>query len=231
VSILSSSPRVFSINRYFYCSGARETEFTGHGVWSHDAPVVMEKASHLNLMTMGLLQTSSYVMEQMQTKVTIDINKFLEAFSIEVDGHRLHPPLWTQSDHDSASIRPNRPIPPASTSTTRVFNMDDYRTSRQAEAICWINLQEKRSSIIDRLQPITADEYQRLRDAVMAESGPLRRTAKKQPGTYPCPTPIFYYIFISATKKTNQTRDSTDTANQKGPNQRKVSFDLLSRRG
>ncbi len=139
-------------------------------------------------MTMGLLQTCSYVTEQMQTKVTIDINKFLEAFSIEVDGCRIHPPSWTQNEQNSISIRPHTPIQQASTSilsleSTSIFDMDDYRASRQAEAIRWINLQERRSSIIARLQPTTAEEYKRLRDAVTSDSGPLRRMGKKQPGT------------------------------------------------
>lgn len=53
--------------------------------------------------------------------------------------------------------------------------MDDYRRCRQAEAIRWINLQEKRASIMARLQPITPAEYQRRRDDVKSKSGPLRR--------------------------------------------------------
>ena len=95
---------------YIYYSGAHETEFTGHSVWSHDANVILERESHLKLMTMGLVQTCSYVIKQMQTKVTIDINKFLEAFSMEADGHCIHSPLWTQSEHNSASIRPHTPM-------------------------------------------------------------------------------------------------------------------------
>lgn len=46
----------------------------------------MEESSHLNLMSMALLQTCGYVIDQMQTKVNSDINIFLEAFSIEEDG-------------------------------------------------------------------------------------------------------------------------------------------------
>ncbi len=197
----------FSIDIYFYYSGARETEFTGHSVWSHDAHVLMEKTSHLKLMTMGLLQTCSYVTEQMQTKVTIDINKFLEAFSIEVDGCRIHPPSWTQSEQNSISIRPHTPIQQTLISSsslvpTSIFDMDDYRASRQAEAIRWINLQERRSSIIARLQPTTAEKYQRLRDAVTSDSGPLHRTVKKQPGTkyiYTMSKPLhILYIYYSS---------------------------------
>jgi hypothetical protein len=124
----------------------------------------------------------------MQTKVTIDINKFLDAFSIEVDGHHIHPPSWTQSEHDSVSNRPPTSIQPSTSSSTlsststSIFNMDNYRISRQEEAIRWINHQEKRSSIIPRLQPTTAKEYQLLRDAVTSDSGPLQRTYKGTKG-------------------------------------------------
>ena len=155
---------------YIYYSGAHETEFTGHSVWSHDANVILERESHLKLMTMGLVQTCSYVIKQMQTKVTIDINKFLEAFSMEADGHCIHSPLWTQSEHNSASIRPHTPMVQSNLSSsmsTCNLDMDDYHTSHQAEAICWINLQEKRSC----LQPTTAEEYQHLREAVTSDSG------------------------------------------------------------
>ena len=170
----------------FDYSGARETEFTNHSVWSHDGHVVMEKESHLKLMSMGLLQTCSYVMEQMPTKVTIDINKFLEAFSIEVDGHRIRPPSWKEKEDNSAtssSDDQSRAQIQQSTSTsspvsTNFLDIDDYRASRQAEAIRWINLQERRSSIIARSQPTTAEEYQLLRIAVTSDRGPLCRTAK-----------------------------------------------------
>jgi hypothetical protein len=136
-------------------------------------------------MTMGLLQTCSYVTEQMQSKVSIDINKFLEAFSIEDDdGHRIHPPLWMESEWNSISTKPCKPMSQALTSissstSTTILNMDNYRISRQAEAIRWINLQEKRSSIIPRLQPTTTEEYHFLRNAVRSDSGPLRRKVKK----------------------------------------------------
>jgi hypothetical protein len=149
----------------------------------------MEKVSHLKLMTMGLLQTCSYVTEQMQTKVTIDINKFLEAFSIEVDGHHVHPPSWTEREQDSstsssnqshAQIQQTTSIP--SPGSTRILDIDNYRISRQAEAIRWINLQERRSSIIPLSQPTTAEDYQRLRIAVTSDSGPFRRTIKSAKG-------------------------------------------------
>ena len=171
-----------------YHSGARETDFTNHSVWSHDGHVFMEKASHLRLITMGLLQTCGYITEQMETKVTIDVNKFLEAFSIEVDGSLIHPPLWSQEqDPISNGPGPIAPIQQASTSlssstSTSNFNMDDYRICRQEEAIRWINLQESRSSIIPRLQPTTALQYQLLRDAVMSDHGPFCRTVKSTKG-------------------------------------------------
>jgi len=69
------------------------------------------------------------------------------------------------------------------TATPVQFGMDEYRKCRQTEALHWIDLQEKRSSIIARLQPVTPEEYERLRDAVKAETGPLRRKSKKKAGT------------------------------------------------
>ena len=162
----------------FQCSGTRETDFTGHSVWTHDAHVVMDKVSHLNLIAMSLLQTCSYVTEQMRTEVTIDVNKFLEAFSIEVEGGRIHPPSWNRHENNSVTITQSSPIPP----TPYIFSMDDYRKCRQEEALRWINLQERRSSIIAQLQPVTPDEYNQLRNTVKMETGPLRRKAKKQAG-------------------------------------------------
>jgi hypothetical protein len=53
--------------------------------------------------------------------------------------------------------------------------MDNYSQCRRTEAMRWINLQEKRASIIARLHPVTPEEYQEHRDAVNSESGPLRR--------------------------------------------------------
>jgi len=175
-------------------SGARESEVTGHCIWSRDAHVVMEQISHLNLMSMSLLQTCGYISEQMQAEVSIDVNKFLGSFSIEVDGRRVHPPSWRQNERGSVTIEPPAPILPMPSSEPLpmdpTFTMDDYRKSRQAEALRWIDLQEKRASIIARLQPVTAEEYQRLRDAVTSEMEPFHRKQKKQPGTS---THIIYF--------------------------------------
>jgi len=146
----------------------------------------MQQISHLKLMSMGCLQACSFFSEQMPHEVSIDVNMFLGAFSIEVDGQRIRPPSWIQSENDSVIIAPS-----ASTSSTLssesstsppVFNMDDYRRYRQAEALHWIDLQEKRASIIARLRPTSAEEFQKLRDAVSSEAGPLRRKPKKQTG-------------------------------------------------
>jgi len=161
-------------------SGARETSITGHSVWSHDAHVVMQDVSHLNLIVMSLLQTCSYVTEQMQTAVTIDVNKFMGSFSIEANGRDIHPPHWIRGEDNSVTISPATVVVPNSqssslTASPKPFTMDDYSRCRQAEAIRWIDLQEKRASIIARLQPITAEEYQARRDAVNSDSGPLRR--------------------------------------------------------
>ena len=185
-----TDPFLFLFFFFFFHSGARETEFTNHSVWSHDGHVIMERVSHLKLMSMGLLQTCSYVTEQMQSNVKIDINKFLQAFSIEVDGHHVHPPSWTEREQDSVTSSSNQSHAQiqqmTSTSTppsTNFLNIDNYCVSRQAEAIRWINLQERRSSIISRVQPTTAEQYQHLRDNVTLDSGPFRRTAKATKGT------------------------------------------------
>jgi len=134
---------------------------------------------------MGLLQTCGYVTEQMQTKVSININKNLEVFSIEDDGHHIHPPPWMQSELNSSSSTLNQSHTGIQQSTAvlssepaKFPDFDNYCISRQAEAIRWINLQEKRSSIIARVQPTTAKEYQQFRNAVTSDSGPFRRTSK-----------------------------------------------------
>ena len=162
-------------------SGAREPSITGHSVWSHDAHVILQDVSQLKLIAMGLLQTCSYVTDQMQTPVTIDINKFMEAFSIKAeDGGDFHPPSWTAGDNNSVTFSPATTVIPnlqssSLTTSPKPFTMNDYRQCRQAEAIRWINLQEKRASIIPRLQPVTPEEYQARRDAVYSESGPSSR--------------------------------------------------------
>ena len=146
----------------------------------------MEESSHLNLMTMALLQTCGYIIDQMQTEVTVNINKFLEAFSIEGESRRIRPPSWTKGEDNSVVIVRNTPATPPQpehdSSTLATFNMDDYRQCRQVEALRWINLQEKRSSIISRLQPVSAEEYQRLRNLVLSKPGPLLRKSKKKTG-------------------------------------------------
>ena len=89
---------------------------------------------------------------------------------MEADGTSIHPSSWTLSEQDSASFGPHSQIrQEASTSnlssqamSTNILNMDNYRTSHQAEAIRWIDLQERRSSIISCLQPTTTEEYQHL---------------------------------------------------------------------
>jgi hypothetical protein len=147
----------------------------------------MEEKSHLNLMTMALLQTCGYVIDQMQTKVTVDINKFLDSFSIEDsdDGGSIRPPSWTKREDDSVIITPytQPPTPPPhNSSASATFNMDDYRQCRQAEALRWIDLQEKRSLVISRLHPVSAEEYQQLRNEILSESGPFLRKQKRKTG-------------------------------------------------
>jgi len=158
----------------------------------------MEKVSHLKLMTMGLLQTCSYVTEQMQTKVTIDINKFLEAFSIEVDGCRIHPPPWTRAPIGQTSTSVS-----SLGSTSHSEDMDTYGTDRQSETISWLDLRETRSLTMARLQPTTAEEYQRLRDAVTSDRGPLHRTVKGTKGICAKSTPSDSILITSLIQRPN----------------------------
>lgn len=170
---------------FIILSGAREAVVTGHSVWSHDSHVIMQDISQLKLITMGLLQTCGYVTEQMQTAVTIDVNKFMEAFSIRADdGGDIHPPSWIVGKDNSVTFSPPTAVIPSSqssslTTSPKPFTMDDYSQCRQAEAIRWINLQEKRASIIPRLQPVTPEEYKARRDAVYSDTGPLGRKGMK----------------------------------------------------
>ena len=118
----------------------------------------MEESSHLNLMSMALLQTCGYVIDQMQTEVNININIFLEAFSIKGDGGCIRPPSWTKRQGNSVAITPytlplpqsNLSLDPSSPSLdpSSLFNMDNYCQCQQAEALRWIDLQEKRASNI-----------------------------------------------------------------------------------
>lgn len=165
-------------------SGPRETTITGHGVWSHDAHAVMENVSHLKLITMGLLQTCSYVTEQMPTPVTIDINKFMESFSIKAEGGDIHPPSWMAGENNSVTFYPTTSVNPHSqsgshTTSPTPFTMKEYSQCRQAEAINWINLQEKQASVRPRLHPVTPEEYQARRNAVYLTSGSLHRKGMK----------------------------------------------------
>ena len=136
----------------------------------------MQDVSHLKLIAMGLLQTCNYVTEQMQTRVSIDINKFMESFSIKTeDGRDIHPPSWIEGEGDSVTFSTTTPSSSSLTPSQKPFTMNIYCRVQQAEEICWINLQEKRATIIPRLQPLTPEEYQACRDAVYAESSGLAR--------------------------------------------------------
>ena len=145
----------------------------------------MEEGSHLSLMAMALLQTCGYVIDQMQSDVTIDVNKFLEAFSIQGDSRSIRPPSWTKTDGGSVAITPNTsltPPPIESSFNPSPFNMDDYRKCRQSEALRWIDLQEKRASIIAHLRPISAEEYQEQRNAILTKPEALLRKQIRKTG-------------------------------------------------
>lgn len=49
----------------------------------------MQQISHLKLMSMGSLQACGFFMEQTLYDISIDVNKFLSAFSIKVDGQHI----------------------------------------------------------------------------------------------------------------------------------------------
>ena len=112
----------------------------------------MEDFSHLKLISMGLLQTCGYITEQMQTAVTIDVNKFMESFSIKTDKGNIHPPYWIAGEDNSLTFSPatalNSNSQSSSSTFPKPFTMKDYSQCRQAEAISWIDLQEKRASIM-----------------------------------------------------------------------------------
>lgn len=159
---------------------------TGHSVWTIDGHVVMEDISAFKLVTMSLLQTSGYITKQMHAKVNIDVNKFLSAFSIETkDGH-FRPPSWIPSEKDADAVDVTVDHSSSSSdSLTPIFSMSNYASCRRAEALRWIDLQEKRASIIPRLKPTALEDYQKLRDAVSAESGAQQRSDNKITGTLP----------------------------------------------
>ena len=96
----------------------------------------MEDISSLKLMSMGLLQTSGYIIKQMQTEVVIDVNKFLGAFSIRTDEGHLRPPSWIPCEDDEESVNIiTVPPPPSLNTSIGTFDMTDYSRCRQAEAI------------------------------------------------------------------------------------------------
>jgi hypothetical protein len=172
-------------NHFIMYSGKRETAITGHSVWAQDAHIIMQDVSQLKLIAMSLLQTCSYVTEQMQTPVTIDVNKFMESFSIKAEeGADIHPPFWIKGEGDLVTFSSGTAEVPNSQSSSPTlsqepFTMPKYSQCRQAEDIRWTNLRERRSSVIPRLQPITPEEYQAHRDAIYAESGSLHRKGIK----------------------------------------------------
>lgn len=73
------------------------------------------------------------MMDLMQTEVRVDINKFLEAFSIKGESRCIRPLSCTKSEGNSVLIKPNTntsSIPPDSP-----FNMDNYSICQQVEAL------------------------------------------------------------------------------------------------
>lgn len=160
----------------------------------------MQDISHLKLITMSLLQTCHYITEQMHTPVRIDVNKFLESFSIQKEEGDIHPPSWIVEENHSVSFS-NSPTSSATPSLCH-FTMDKYQSCRKAEAIRWIDLQEKRASVMARLHPVTKEEYQEHRDAINSESGPLRRKGMIFPFLWRTIT-FIKYLYSTKTNRTN----------------------------
>lgn len=160
----------------------------------------MQDISHLKLITMSLLQTCHYITEQMHTPVQIDVNKFLESFSIQKEEGDIHPPSWIVEENHSVSFS-NSPTSSATPSLCH-FTMDKYQSCRKAEAIRWIDLQEKRASVMARLHPVTKEEYQERRDAINSESGPLRRKGMIFPFLWRTIT-FIKYLYSTKTNRTN----------------------------
>ena len=70
-------------------------------------------ATRANQKINTITQTCSYITEQMQTPVSIDINKFMESFSIKAeDGGDIRPPSWIEGEGDSITFSTN-PNPPS----------------------------------------------------------------------------------------------------------------------
>ena len=102
---------------------------------------------------------------------------------MNMDGRDVHPPFWMAGEDNLVTLSSttnniSNTQSSSSTASPKPFTMDDYIKHRQAEAVRWINLQEKRASIIARLQPVTSEEYQAHRVAIMSGSGSLRRKGK-----------------------------------------------------
>lgn len=185
-------------------------------------------------MAMSLLQTCHYVTEQMQSPVRINVNKFLESFSIQTEEGDFHPPSWIAGKDGSVlfspAIIPNSGTssltPPSPSPSPTLFTMDEYSRSRQAEAIRWINLQEKRASIIACLQPVTPEDYQAHRDAITSQSGPLRR--KGMNFHYSLRRRIYQVFIYLAPKRTIQLPKSKIETNTR--KSFKNPMDLLTQR-
>ena len=215
----------FSVFTICIFSGQHKSAITGHSIWSHDAHVIMQDVSHLKLITTSLLQTCGYITGQMKAPVSIDVNKFMEAFSINMDGQEVHPPSWRVGEDNSVTLSPTTPVLPST--PLRPFTMEDYILCRRAEAIRWIDHQEKQSSIIPRLQPVTPEEYQERRDAVNSESGPLRRKGMKIYMFWQVSYPLHNYLAKKGIPSTPKNKPDTNTNSSKTL---KTPTDLLTQR-
>jgi len=84
----------------------------------------------------------------------------MESFTIKAKEGDIHPPSWIAGENNSVTFSPTTSVIPHSQSGSHAtspahFTMQDYSHCRQAEAINWINLQEKQASVRPRLHPGT----------------------------------------------------------------------------
>ncbi|KAI0083656.1 hypothetical protein BDY19DRAFT_866772, partial [Irpex rosettiformis] len=76
--------------------------WNGHASYGQDGWVTMEPESHFNWMVRGALQRSHFAFRQLPASygVEIDSEKFLDAFSMTVDGERVTAKPWSMAPED-----------------------------------------------------------------------------------------------------------------------------------
>jgi hypothetical protein len=86
--------------------GLELQRYTNEANWAQDGHVLMQPFSHFNFFIRGLLQLSSYLVQQLPARYKISINPdlFLSAFTMENDaGERVSATSWTGAPDGTAS--------------------------------------------------------------------------------------------------------------------------------